>query len=268
MQIGMIGFGTIGRAVARALSEGRAGNAELAAVLVRDVEKARATGMTEPGLMITASPDEFFSSEIDVVVEAAGHAGLKLYAERALRGGLDVLAVSVGAFADDDFNSSVRRTAEENGRRLLVPSGALGGLDAISAASVGELDQVVLVARKPPAAWKGTPAEDAASQAVTEPICFYEGRAREAVKLFSKNVNVVAALSLAGIGFDRTIIRMFADPSVKHNTFELHATGEFGEIRVDIKNNPYPENPKTGRLVVMSVIRAIRRLEESVIIGW
>jgi aspartate dehydrogenase len=268
MRIGMIGFGTIGRAVARALSEGRVGNAELAAVLVRHVEKARAVRITKPGLMITANADEFFASEIDVVVEAAGHAGLKLYAERALRRGLDVLAVSVGAFADDDFNSSVTRAAGENHCRLLIPSGALGGLDAISAASVGELDQVVLVARKPPAAWKGTPAEAAASQAVSEPICFYEGRAREAARLYPQNVNVVAALSLAGIGFDKTTIRMFADPTVKQNTFELNASGEFGEIRLELKNNPYPENPKTGRLVVMSVIRAIRRLQENVIVGW
>lgn len=268
MQIGMIGFGTIGRAVGRALSERRAGNAELAAVLVRDVDKARATGITKPGMMITADPDEFFTSGLDIVVEAAGHAGLKLYAARALRSGLDVLAVSVGAFADDDFHSSVRQAAEESRRRLLVPSGALGGLDAISAGSVGALDQVVLVARKPPAAWKGTPAEDAALQAVTEPICLYEGRAREAASLFPQNVNVVAALSLAGIGFDRTVIKMFADPRVKHNTFELYASGEFGEIRLDLKNNPYAENPKTGRLVVMSVIRAIRKLQESVIIGW
>jgi len=264
----MIGFGTIGRAVARALSEERAGNAELGALLVRDVGKARSAGITKPGQVVTADPDEFFASGIDLVVEAAGHAALKLYAELALREGHDVLAVSVGAFADDAFGSSVRRAAEECRRRLLVPSGALGGLDAISAASVGALDQVVLIARKPPAAWKGTTAEDLASQAEGEPVCLYEGPAREAAGLFPKNVNVVAALSLAGVGFDKTTIRMFADPAVKHNTFELHAAGEFGEIRLEIKNNPYPENPKTGRLVVMSVVRAIRRLQESVIIGW
>jgi aspartate dehydrogenase len=268
MRIGLIGFGTIGRAVARAIDERRAGAAELAAVLVRDLDKARATGITERGVMITADPDEFFAAEMDVVVEAAGHAGLKQYGVRALHGGLDVLAVSVGAFADDDFSSSIRRAAEENGRRLLVPSGALGALDAVAAAAVGALDRVVLVARKPPAAWKGTPAEDVALQAVTEPVCFYEGRAREAAKLFPQNVNVVAALSLAGVGFDRTVIKMYSDPSVKHNTFELHATGEFGELKLDLKNKPYPENPKTGHLVVMSVIRSIRRLQESVIVGW
>lgn len=263
----MIGFGTIGRAVARAIAEGRAGNAELVAVLVRDVDKAREAGITGLGL-ITADPDKFFAAAMDAIIEAAGHAGLRQHAERALRSGIDVLAVSVGAFADDDFYASIRRAAEENGRRLMVPSGALGALDSVSAAAVGALDKVVLVARKPPAAWKGTPAEDAALRAVNDPICFYEGPAREASRLFPQNVNVVAALSLAGVGFDRTVIKMYADPSVKHNTFELHASGEFGEVSLNLKNNPYPENPKTGRLVVMSVIRAIRRLQESVIIGW
>jgi aspartate dehydrogenase len=268
MRIGLIGFGTIGRAVARALAEGRAGNARLVAVLVREVTKARATEVNKDGAIITTDPDQFFATAMDVVVEAAGHAGLKDYAERALRNGLDVLAVSVGAFADDHFLSSVRRAAGESGRRLLVPSGALGGLDAISAASIGELDKVVLVASKPPDAWKGTPAEDVASRATDVPVCFYEGGARDAARLFPQNVNVVAALSLAGVGFDKTVIRMYADPSLKHNTFELHASGEFGELRLELKNKPYFENPKTGRLVVMSVIRAIRRLQESVIIGW
>ncbi|HWP43496.1 MAG TPA: aspartate dehydrogenase [Blastocatellia bacterium] len=268
MRIGLIGFGTIGRAVARAIAEGRAGNAEMAAILVRDVAKAREDDVAGPGVLITADPDQFFGSDLYLVVEACGHAGLKQYGERALRGGCDVLAVSVGAFADDDFYSSIRRAAEESRRRLLAPSGALGALDAISAAAIGELQEVVLVARKPPAAWKGTPAEEVASKAATEPVCFYEGRAREAAKLFPQNVNVVAALSLAGVGFDRTIIRMYADPTVKHNTFELHASGEFGEVRLELKNRPYPENPKTGRLVVMSVIKSIRRLQENVIIGW
>ncbi|HET9531242.1 MAG TPA: transcriptional regulator, partial [Blastocatellia bacterium] len=174
----MIGFGTIGRAVARAVVEGRAGSADIAAVLVRDVEKARAAEIIKPGVKLTADPDQFFAAGMDVVVEAAGHAGLKRYGERALRGGLDVVAVSVGAFADDEFLSSMKRAAEESRRRLLVPSGALGALDAVSAAAVGEIEEVVLVARKPPAAWKGTPAEEAASKAVSEPVCFYEGRAR------------------------------------------------------------------------------------------
>jgi aspartate dehydrogenase len=268
MRIGLIGFGTIGRAVARAVKGGRAGAAEIITVLVRDVSKINST---DAGLLsgkITADPDEFFSADIEVVVEAAGHSALKQYAERALRSGRDMLAVSVGAFADEVLLSSIRLAARESNRKLLVPSGALGGLDAISAAAVGMLDEVALVVRKPPAAWIGTPAEGVAARAAHEPICFYEGPARDAVRAFPQNVNVLAALSLAGIGFARTSVKMFVDPTVEHNTFALLARGEFGEIRLELKNNPYPENPKTGHLVVMSLIKAIHRLEDSIIVGF
>lgn len=268
MRIGLIGYGTIGRAVARAIQEGRAGAAELVTVLARDV---RRIGGNEAGQLpwkITADPDEFFAADMAAVVEAAGHAALRQYAERALCSGRDVIAVSVGAFADDEFFAAVERAAQQCGRRLLVPSGALGALDAVSSAAVAGMDEVTLIVRKPPAAWKGTPAEAAASQAADEPVCFYEGRAREAARLFPQNVNVSAALSLAGIGFDRTQIKMYADPLARHNTFELIARGDFGEMRLELKNRPYPENPKTGHLVVLSVIKSIRRLQERVTVGF
>jgi aspartate dehydrogenase len=208
---------------------------------------------------------------MEIVVEAAGHAALAQYAERALLSGRDVLAVSVGAFSDDGLFDSVKAAARKSGHRLLIPSGALGGLDLVSAGAVGRMDEVVVTVRKPPAAWKGTPAEDMARQAEAEgdtPVCFYEGQAREAVKLFPQNVNVVAALSLSGIGFERTGVKMYADPTVNHNTFELAARGEFGEFRLELKNRPYPENPKTGRLVVMSVVKSIRRLQQEIVVGF
>jgi len=267
MRIGLIGFGTIGKAVATALSKKHTG-VEVSTILVHDPNRSRvdnAFGMLQK---ITADPDLFFSKDIQIVVEAAGHAALKQYAERALRSGRDVLAVSVGAFADESFLTSVRAISKETGRKLLVPSGALGGLDAISSAAVGEINEVVLEVRKPVAAWIGTPAESMALRATGEAICFYEGKARDAVVAFPQNVNVLAALSLAGIGFDRTAVRMFIDPGAKHNSFDLSARGEFGEMSLKLKNIPYPENPKTGRLVVMSLIKAIRRLTDPIIVGF
>jgi aspartate dehydrogenase len=268
MRIGLIGFGTIGRAVARAIRDGRAGRVELSAVLVRDLNKI---GSDEARLVagkLTADADEFFAVETDVIVEAAGHAALKSYAERALRSGREVLAVSGGALADDDFLAAVRRAAEESRQRLLVPSGAIGALDAISSGAVGSIEEITLIVRKPPAAWQGTPAAEAAARVEAEPVCVYEGRVREAAKLYPQNVNVAAALSLAGIGFDRTGIKIYADPLVKHNTFELVARGEFGELKLELKNRPFPENPKTGHLVVMSLIKAIRRQQERMLIGF
>jgi len=267
MRIGLIGFGTIGKAVATALGTKHTG-VEVSTILVQDKNKLRAD--VDGGMLqkITVDPDQFFSEDIQVVVEAAGHGALKQYAERALRSGRDVLAVSVGVFADESFLTSIRATSNETGRKLLVPSGALGGLDAISSAAVGEIYEVVLEVRKPVAAWIGTPADFLALRATDEAICFYEGKARDAVAAFPQNVNVLAALSLAGIGFDRTAVRMFIDPGAKHNTFDLSARGEFGEMTLKLKNIPYPENPKTGRLVVMSLLKAIKRLTDPIIVGF
>jgi aspartate dehydrogenase len=205
---------------------------------------------------------------MEVVVEAAGHEALRQYAVRTLRSGRDMLAVSVGALADDSLLSTIRNATKESNRRLLIPSGALGALDAVSAGAVGEIEEVTLIVRKAPAAWKGTAAEEVAASATDVPICFYEGRALEATKAFPQNVNVLAALSLAGIGFVRTNVRMYVDPTVKHNTFELVSRGEFGELKLELRNRPYPENPKTGHLVVLSLIKAVRRLQEKIIVGF
>jgi aspartate dehydrogenase len=268
MRIGLIGFGTIGKAVTRAVNEGDAGDSRIVVVLVRDVNKISNAEANQFQGKFTSDPDQFFSTDMEVVVEAAGHSAVRQYAERSLRSGRDVLAVSVGALEDDLLFSSIRRAAQESKRKLLVPSGALGALDAISAGAVGEIDNVTLLVRKPPAAWLGTPAESIALGAVDEPICIYEGMAHEAVRKFPQNVNVLAALSLAGIGFERTSVKMYVDPSVTQNTFELLSIGAFGELKMELRNNPYPENPKTGRLVVMSLIKAIRRLEDSIIVGF
>lgn len=268
MRLGLIGYGTIGRAVARAICSGRAGGVELAAVLVRDPGKIPADDVDLPPCPFTADPDEFMATGMDVVVEVAGHAALRLHGERVLRSGRDLMTVSVGALADESFLATMRRAADEGRSRLLIPSGALAALDAVSSAAVGEIDEITLLVRKPPVAWKGTPAEDAASRATDEMVCVYEGAVREAAGLFPQNVNVASALSLAGVGFDRTKIRICADPTIDRNTFELIVSGDFGELRMELKNRPYPENPKTGYLVVMSVIKAIRRLQERIIVGY
>jgi len=268
MRIGLIGFGTIGKQVARAVEEGRAGDARLAIVLVRDSAKVPSPEAKLLEGRITTDPERFFSTDIDVGVEAAGHEALKQYAVRILRNGHDLLAVSVGALADQTLLSSIRKATEETNRKLLIPSGALGALDAVSAGVVGAIEELTLIVRKPPSAWKGTAAEEVATKIGDTPVCFYEGKAREAVISYPQNVNVLAALSLAGLGFERTNVQMYVDPTVKHNTFELFSRGEFGELKLELRNRPFPENPKTGHLVVFSLIKAIRRLQERIVVGF
>jgi aspartate dehydrogenase len=267
MRIGLIGFGAIGRTVAKAVAAGAAGDTAIVAILVRNPAKYEGEA-GDSSFSFFSDPDLFFDCRMNMVVEVAGHDALRSYAERSLLSGLDYLTVSVGAFADDELLERVRSAAASSGRRVLIPSGAIGGLDAISAGAVGQLDEVTITSRKPPLAWKGTVAErEVDLDLVTEPVCLYEGPARKAAALYPQNVNVQAALSLAGIGMDRTRSRVFADPNVDQNTHEIFARGAFGEVRVTISNTPSDESPKTGRITAMSVIKAIRNLTAPIVVG-
>lgn len=268
MNLGLIGYGTIGRAVAIMLDAGRVPGVNLKRILVRDPDKIDAADYPKQPCSFTTDVSEFLECGLNLVVEAAGHSALKDYAGRVLLSGVDLIAVSGGALADDAFREAVDSAARKSGRRLLVPSGAIAGLDAISAASFAGMDEVTVSVRKSPAAWTGTPAESAARNAVSAPVMFYEGKAREAVAAFPQNINVVAALSFAGVGLDRTTVRMYADPLVKHNTFEVHAAGEFGELNLTVGNRPFPDNPKTGHLVVFSILKSIQRMRDTIVVGF
>ncbi len=267
INLGLIGFGTVGRAVARAVQEGAAGDARVVAALVRDAAGYQAEAAHHPWTL-TDRPELFFAQTMELVVEGAGHEAVRRYAVQSLRSGRNFLALSVGAFADEALLRQVKEAAVAAGRRVLIPSGAIGGLDAITSAAVGGLEEVTITTRKPPGAWKGTVAEQQVDLAnLAEATCLYSGPAREAARLYPQNVNVQAALALAGIGMDRTQSRVYADPAVRYNTHEVVARGAFGEIRVTIGNVPSEGSPKTGRIVAMSVVKAIRNLTAPVVVG-
>jgi aspartate dehydrogenase len=267
LSVGLIGFGAIGRAVAQAVEQGAAGDAQVVAVLVRNAGRYREAAPDYPRT-ITDNEGVFFGRQMDLVVECAGHEAVRRYAAASLRSGRDLLVLSVGAFAEESLLREVVEAAALSGRRVLIPSGAIGGLDAITSAAVGGLEEVTITTRKPPEAWKGTVAEQQTDlAALTEPVCLYSGSAREAAKLFPQNVNVQATLALAGIGLDQTRSQVYADPTVRHNTHEILARGDFGEIRITIGNVPSEGAPKTGRIVAMSVVKAIRNLTAPLVVG-
>jgi aspartate dehydrogenase len=185
-----------------------------------------------------------------------------------LEAGADLILVSVGALGDDKLREKLFMTARSRGRRIIVPSAAIGGLDRIAAAGVGGLEEVTLTTRKPPAAWYGTPVESQVDLSnLTEPYCAFEDAARESALLFPESVNVSAALSLAGIGFDATKVKVYADPGIRHNTHEIEALGRFGRLKLHIQNAPSAKNPKTGSIVAMSVVKVLRDLTSPFIIG-
>ncbi|WP_248926935.1 aspartate dehydrogenase [Paenibacillus hamazuiensis] len=266
LKIGIIGYGTIGEDVAQFLLKGEAGAARLEAVLVRDETRFARAASAE--YVITDKEELFFAKRMDVIVECAGHEAVRTYGETVLSSGADLILVSVGALADEALQESLMAKAAECGRKIIVPSAAIGGLDRIAAGSVGPMEEVTLITRKPVKAWYGTLVERQVNlAALSEPYCAFEGAARDAARLFPESVNVSAALSLAGIGFDRTKVKVFADPGINHNTHEIEAKGKFGQIKLQIRNTPSDRNPKTGYIVAMSIIKTIRNLNSPFVIG-
>jgi aspartate dehydrogenase len=206
--------------------------------------------------------DAFLAADMDTVLEAASQAVLRQVAGPVLEHGRDLVALSVGALADEAFYQSLKERAEQQGRRVYLPAGAVGGLEALAAAAVAGLDSVVLTTTKPPQALPGVNAGT-----LSKPVCLYEGPAREAVKRFPQNVNVAAAVSLAGIGFDRTMVRVVADPAATRNVHRIEARGPFGELTLEFRLLPSPGNPKTSYLAALSAIRLLRRLSEALRLG-
>lgn len=263
MNVGLIGYGTIGQTLADAIRSGQAGDARLVAVL--DVFEEPPFDDEDGGPLYTTDIDRFLATDISLVVEAASQTVLKKYAGRALAAGKDLLPLSVGAFVDEALLEEVRALARRHERHVFLPSGAIGGLDAIAAAAIDEIDEVVLTTTKPPAGLQDlpfTPPVDLAT--LSEPACIYEGPAAEAVRLFPKNVNVAALLSLAGIGFDRTRVRIVADPVAKQNRHHIAARGSFGQMTLEFRLFPSPTNPKTSYLAALSAIRTLKSLTEPI----
>jgi aspartate dehydrogenase len=261
LRVGFIGYGTSARQVEKGLREGLAGRAELAALLVRHEP-------VDPpsGTLVTTDRQRFLEAPLDLVVELAGQDAVRQHGEAVLAAGRSLMVISIGALADDDLFQRLQAAAEKSGARLYLPSGAIGALDAIGAAAVGGLDEVTLTTRKPPDALQtGTDRDASLADAREERVLLFEGAARDAVRLFPANVNVAAALSLAGVGFDRTRVQVYADPTVTRNTHEVLARGWFGELRFTIMNVP-TENPKTGRITALSVLKAIRNLQSPVVL--
>jgi aspartate dehydrogenase len=266
LKVGIIGYGTLGKSIAKFIQANQAGDVQLKTILVRNklVEKESA----QHPFIITTEEDVFLNQGLDIIIEAAGHEALQLYGEKALASGSDLLILSVGALADEDFYESLQNTAKEAKKQLLIPSAAIAGLDRIAAGAIGEIDDITLITRKPTRSWYGTFAEEIVDlETIAEPYCIFDGVAQEAAKLFPENVNVSAALSIAGIGFNKTKVKVYVDPTIECNTHTIHAKGAFGKVETMIQNIPFQQNPKSSPIVAMSVAKVLKNLTSSVVVG-
>ncbi len=216
---------------------------------------------TPPGDRAPAvdSIDELLLTRPDLVVECAGHQALKESGEAVIRAGVDLLVASVGALADPVLEAALFQAASSGGR-LIIPGGALGGLDALSAAREAGLESVEYLGRKAPAAWKNTHAEELVDlNGITSATTFLECDARTAALRFPQNANVVAAIALAGLGFEKTKVSLIVDPAAKGNHHSFVARGSFGEIATSIRSMTLPSNPKTSVLAPFSLLQTIKK---------
>jgi aspartate dehydrogenase len=256
-RVGVVGLGVIGRQVCLALDAGIPGLG-LAGATARD----RARGEAFLGSLASKPPFLGLDGVVeasDIVVEASTQSHLEEVAPAALSRGRDLVVLSVGGLLGRDDWVAL---AAARGARILVPSGAIGGLDAVKGACVGAITAVTMETRKPPRGLAGAPgivARGIDLDAITEETLVFEGPATEACRAFPANVNVLAALSLAGIGPERTRIRIHAVPGLAHNQHRITVEGEFGALRVEIENVP-SENPRTGKLSYLSTIALLRDL--------
>lgn len=203
----------------------------------------------------------------DLAVECAGHGAIAQYGVEFLAAGVDFAVVSVGALADQKLFDQLKKSAQQGGGQLQILAGAVTGIDALSAARVSGLDEVLYTARKRPASWRGTPAEDKLDlDNMTEAQTFYQGNARQAAQQYPANANVAATIALAGLGFEQTQVQMIADPDAPGNVHHLQVRGSFGQFSIELQGKPLANNPKTSTLAALSALRALRHQADWLVI--
>ncbi len=246
MKVGIIGCGSIGSAVASSLENS----------VVFDVDYRRALEVAERcNAIAVKSFEELMEQNPEVVLEAASQEAVRMYAEKVVERA-DMVVMSAGAFADLELFHRVAEAARKNSRYLVIPSGAIAGVDAIKAVAE-HIEEVVLTTRKNP--------RSLGIEVDGERVIF-EGGVLEAVSLYPKNINVASVLGIAA-GFEKVKVRIIADPTVSENVHRITAKGEFGELRIEVRNRPMPENPKTSYLAALSAVKALKDLRERVVVG-
>ncbi len=264
LRVGLAGMGAVGLDVARRLQAGIPGLV-LAAVSVRDVEKAK-RGLPQVGDSIPVRKATELANDCDIVVECLPPAVFREVALSVIDKGKLFMPLSVAQLLTHD---DLVARARETGARILVPTGALIGLDAVRAAAEGNIRSVRMTTRKPPPGLAGAPylvERGISVDNLDKPLKVFDGTAREGAKGFPTNVNVAAALSLAGIGPDRTHLEIWADPTVTMNTHSISVESDIARFSMTMENTP-SENPRTGRIVAPSTIAALRGLVSELKVG-
>ena len=263
-RVALAGLGAVGLKLASALNEGIAG-LKLTAVSAND-RKGAQERLQKMGVDVPVLPIEELEQHADLVVECAPAALLPAIARPFLSKGKRVMVLSAGALLT---NMDLVDLAREKGGQIIVPTGALIGLDAVTAAAQGKIMSVKMVTRKPVRGLVGAPflVENKIDiESIKEPLRIFSGTPREAAVGFPANLNVAVALGLAGIGVDDTTLEIWADPALTRNTHRIEVISDSAEFSMQIANIP-SENPKTGKITALSVLACLRKLGAPLRVG-
>jgi aspartate dehydrogenase len=266
-RIGLLGVGAIGMAVVRAIEAGQAPGHRLAAILARprqlDALHTRFDGQT----LVTADAKAFVASDMDLVVEAVGHEATLALGPPILERGRDLYLMSVGVLADAAARAGLEDAARRGSAQIVIPSGALAGFDGLRALAQLEGCEVTYTSTKPPSAWGGTPGEAAIrARPPHETVVIFDGAAGEAALKFPKNANLAAAVALAGVGFEKTRVRLVSDPHRTENLGTVEARTPSTVMQLSLSGSAFRDNPKSSQITAASIVAALAA--DGAVLAW
>ncbi len=254
MNLGIIGCGAIGTDVADAADKMN----EISKILLFDIDKNASIKLSKKIKKSESSNLDEILNKADIVFEGASQQAVQEYSEKILEAGKDLIIMSIGGLLDDSFRNKLEKIALKNGCKIYIPSGAIFGIDGLASASIGGLDEVTLVTTKPPESF---------GKKFEKRKVLFEGKAKDAIKKFPKNINVAASVSLAGIGFNETMVEIVADPVATRIHHKILAHGKFGRLRAEVENMPNPKNPKSSYLASLSAISTLKKIINPIQVG-
>jgi len=265
-KVAVIGYGSIGKEIIAATKKGEIPNAKIVALFDKESRVIDSVDNDDTEFHLFTNFDEFYNSpiysDLDVIIECASKDAVRDYGKKIIESRKDVIILSVGAFSDKQYLTELQDLSNLNKTRILIPTGAIAGLDSIRSVKK-YLDSLTITTTKHPKSLAGAPYFKSSIiklDEISEKTVLYEGNAITAIEYFPANVNVAVSLALAGIGLEKTQVRIIADPMISVNKHEILGKGSFGEILIIVQNIPSPANPRTSYLASLSAIECLRSL--------
>jgi len=269
LKIGIVGCGAIGSSLATTIVKDFSKQAELVSLYDIDTKKSQVLSrLVSKSRNLAAGGLRQLIDKSDLVIEAASARSSWAVAQDVLTKRRDIMLMSVGGIVS--HFKKLSSLAKKYNAKVYIPSGAISGIDALKAANLGKVKRVTLTTRKNPVSFRGVRYIEKKGidlKRIKNERILFSGSAKDAVKYFPQNINVAAILSLAGLGENKTQVRIVASPDVKKNIHEIRVESGAARIFTRTENILHPDNPKTSYLSVLSAVATLKQILEPVRIG-